>query len=69
MYLQQIQNICFAQELEQNKKLFYSFVESEITQELLFLKPMKNLTKTLNYTITEGSGEKKYLTAIIYNDL
>jgi|TARA_B110000285_G_scaffold155080_1_gene173034 hypothetical protein len=43
--------------------------QEDITQEALTLKPNKQLYKIIHYIITQSSGDKKYMAAMVYNDL
>lgn len=43
--------------------------QDDITQELLALKSNKQLYKIIHYIITQSSGDKKYMAAMVYNDL
>lgn len=71
LYLQQIQSVCFMNELSDNNKLFIKCVKGPIKDTDVHANKPGNGEpySMLNYVITDGIGNKKYLTALIYNEV
>jgi len=72
LYVQSLQSICFADEMLPENKLSFKEVPLNSSNNLS-LKDLNvasgQLCRLVNYTITDGAGNMKFLSASIYNDL
>lgn len=70
LYLQQIQSVCFMQELSDNNKLTFKCIKGQLKETDVFKHTQGSSSpqpyRLLNYVLTDGAGGKKYLCSLSY---
>lgn len=72
LYLQSVQSVCFMEELTPENKVVIKLISGPIAEaDILVARQGKQLAryKMLHYTITDGAGNKRYLSSLIFNEI
>lgn len=72
LYLQSVQSVCFMEELTPENKVQVKWVSGPVSEgDLQVTKQSKpaGKWKLLHYTITDGVGNKRYLSSLIFNEV
>lgn len=69
LYVQSLPSVCFMDDLTASNSLPCEAISGSISWDQFWVDRQNSFSKLLHYTITQGTGDKKYMTSLVFKEL